>query len=131
MTQAAKNRTNNSVVVLPESDHQTLCVSLFDVVSEPDYKNNFYSTLKTFVENGQIFNLLINYDSTFKGWDREAAELSFQSIIDYGNKTRKMAYVNAPDSKMLQTKLTGSLLSGEVRFFEAAELKNAIHWVKN
>jgi hypothetical protein len=129
--QKTENQTDSSIVVLPDTDNETLCVSLYGVVNEPDYTKNFHSLLQDFVERGQIFNLLINYDSTFKGWERDAADLSFKSIINYGQKTRKMAYVNAPDSKMLQMKLTAPLLSGEVRFFEQDELGNAIQWVKN
>jgi hypothetical protein len=131
MPHTSQNSADSHIVILPDSDHQTLCVSLFGVVQEDDYRKKIYSTLKTFVESNQLFNLLIHYDPTFKGWGSGAAKLSFQSIIDHGSKTHRIAYVNAPDSKRLQVNLTRILLSGEVRFFETDELKNAISWVKS
>jgi hypothetical protein len=121
----------NRIDVLPQSSHDTVCVTLRGVIGPEDYKKSLFDTLKNLTENGQTFNLLMNYDISFKGWDREAAEMSFRSIIDYGRKARKLAYVNAPDSKMLQIKMTQPLLGGEVRFFETEELDTAIAWVKS
>ena len=132
MTGTAHNSSAlNRIDVLPQSNHDTVCVTLCGVIGPEDYKNSLYNTLKTLAESGQYFNLLINYDISFKGWDRQAAEMSFRSIIDYGRKARKLAYVNAPDSKMLQIKMTQPLLGGEVRFFETEELDAAIAWVKS
>jgi hypothetical protein len=122
--------TENEVVVMPQSDECTLCVTLKGVVSVPEYEEHFYKPIKSMVESGCKYNLLIHYDPTYVGWDKKAAEMSFQSIIDYGHESRKLAYVNAPDSKMLQVKVAKPLLSGEVRFFDEEELEDALEWVK-
>lgn len=121
---------HEDVVVLPQTDESTLCVTLRGVVSLKSYEECFYKPLKAIMEKGDQFNLLINYDQSYEGWSREAAELSFQSIIDFGGWARKLAYVNPPDSKRFQVNVTRPLLGGEVRFFENSELDEAIKWVK-
>ena len=124
------NKNQSEIVVLPESDEKTLCVTLKGVVTLDDYKKRFYDRLKTIHEKNGGYNLLINYDESHKGWDKEAAEMSFQSIIDVGKDAKKLAYVNAPDSKMLQVKISRPILGGEIRFFEKDELDKAIKWIK-
>jgi hypothetical protein len=120
---------NEEIVILPESDDHTLCVTLKGIISQPAYEDCIFNPIKDMAENGQ-YNLLVNYDESYKGWSEEAAKLSFQTIINYGPKARKLAYVNPPDSKLLQIKMARPLFGGEIRFFDINELDKALQWVK-
>ena len=125
-----KSALRSEVVILPESDDHTLCLRLNGVISVEDFIENIQTPLTSRVDNGGNYNLMIHYDSDFQGWEKEAAQMSFQSIIDYGLEARKLAYVNAPDSKLLQVKMARPLLGGEIRFFDQDEFNEAIEWVK-
>lgn len=130
-----KNKKNKNecgtVDILPESDERTLCVSLAGLVCLEDYEKNFLRPLEAMVEEGVSYGLLIHYSSDYKGWTPEAADRSFQSIIDYGQKARKLAYVNPPESKIFQVKMAKPLLGGEIRLFNADELPSALSWIKS
>lgn len=125
-----KASNQNSVILLPQSDNHTLCVSMCDVISLEDYQEFFYKPLEKIAKDGKPFGLLVNYDASYKGWSKEAAELSFQSIIDNAKNARKLAYVNPPEAKVFQIKMAKGLFGGEIQFFEANELDKALKWVK-
>jgi hypothetical protein len=120
----------DGVTVLPDSDNRTLCITLKGVIQPEAFKECFLNPLEDIIKNTQNYGLLINYDETYEGWSKEAAELSFQSIIDYGPQARKLAYVNPPDSKLFQINMTRPLFGGEIRFFEGDQLDEALKWVK-
>ncbi len=127
---SAINKNKNEIVILPDSDDETLCVRLKGVVAKGEFEIRFLEPLTQRAGQGKKYNLLIHYDESFEGWEKDAAEISFQSIIDYGATARKLAYVNPPDSKLLQIKMARPLFGGEIRFFDEGELDQAIHWVK-
>lgn len=122
--------TEDGVTVLPETDKRTLCITLKGVVQPDAFKECFLEPLEEIIRHTQNYGLLINYDSAYEGWSKEAAELSFQSIIDYGPQARKLAYVNPPDAKLFQINMTRPLFGGEIRFFDGDQLNEAIKWVK-
>lgn len=123
------SNTSKTVIVLPCSDERTLCVQLTGAVTREEYDASFYNVLQKFVENGINFGLLIHYKD-YLGWNTDAAARSFESIIDHGKFARRMAYVNAPDSKVQAMKIAKPLLGGKTRFFNEHELQEAIDWVK-
>lgn len=81
------------------------------------------------VEEAGWFNLLLHFDPHFKGWEPEAADSSWRSIIKFGKHARKLAYVNPTDKKILQMKLSKALFKGEVRFFNQDDLDQALAWI--
>jgi hypothetical protein len=122
---------NDNIVILPESDDRTLCVSVSGVLEVEDYENCFYQPLDKMVKAGKKFGLLMIYTKDYKGWSKEAADRSFQSIIEHGKFARKLGYVNPPESKIFQIKMARDLFSGEIRFFEEDQLQEAIKWIKS
>ncbi len=120
----------DGVTILPETDKRTLCITLKGVVQPDAFKDCFLEPLEEIIKHTEHYALLINYDKTYEGWSKEAAEISFQSIIDYGSQARKLAYVNPPDSKLFQINMARPLFGGEIRFFEENQLKEALKWVK-
>lgn len=116
--------------LLPETDDRTLCVSVHGVISVEDYEEYIYKRLDAMVKKGKKFALVLHYDPSYKGWSKEAADRSFQSIINHGRHARKLAYVNPPESKIFQLKVAKDLFSGEIRFFENDELAEALKWAK-
>lgn len=121
---------SSCVAILPESDAHTLCVRLTGLVSKEDYAKNFGERLAKIANEQGRFSLCLIYGPDYKGWEPGAAELSFKSIIDYGKKAARLAYVNPPESKILQIKLAKPLFSGDIRFFNTDEEKKALAWVK-
>ena len=121
---------DHGVTILPETYKRTLCITLKGVVQPEAFKECFLEPLEEIVRHTKNYGLLINYDKTYEGWSKEAAELSFQSIIDYGPQARKLAYVNPPDAKLFQINMTRPLFGGEIRFFDESQLKDALQWVK-
>jgi hypothetical protein len=65
-----------------------------------------------------------------KGWEEDAAELSFDSILRYAVRAKRIAYVDPPPGKIMQVKLFQKQLSGEVRIFDKSALDQAVRWVK-
>ncbi|MGQ0527962.1 MAG: STAS/SEC14 domain-containing protein [Alphaproteobacteria bacterium] len=120
----------SSIFILPESDERTLCVSFKGLISKVEYENKFEKSLDSVVARNPHFNLLIHYDHGYVGWDRDAADVSFQNILQHAPNARKLAYVNPPESKIFQVKMFSSVFGGEIRFFNDDELDEAIRWVK-
>lgn len=132
MSKSASKKTAppSNIIILPESDKNALCVSLHGVISLDDYEEYFFKRLDAIVKSGRKFGLLIHYSKDYKGWSKEAADRSFQSIIEHGKHARKLAYVNPPEAKMFQIKMAKPLFGGDIRFFEEKELDQALAWVK-
>ncbi len=118
------------IIRLPESDEDTLCVSVHGVVDVDDYEEHFYQPLDKMVKAGKKFGLLMVYGQDYKGWSKEAADRSFKSIIDHGRHARKLAYINPPESKIFQVKMARDLFGGEIRFFEKSQMAEALKWIK-
>lgn len=110
------------------STPQVIAAELKGKISKEDHVKHIRNPIAKSVEEAGWFNLLLSYND-FLGWEPEAAESSFNSMIDYGRKARKLAYVNPPDKKRLQMKLTKALFNGEVRFFENDQLEEARQWI--
>lgn len=131
MGQMMKPCTDSNIVTLPETDDSTLCVTFTDVVSLEEYESCVCEPVAKMTSEGGDFAMLVNYDDSYKGWSKEAAARSFQFIIDHGRSARKFAYVNPPEARIFQVKMTPKLFGGEIRFFEAGELDKALQWVKD
>ena len=124
-------KTPETITILPESDEQTLCLEVSGYVTREEHQEKLVAGLQHILDRHNTFNLLINYNAGYKGWEETAADSSIQSIIDFGKKARKLAYVNPPEKKIMQMKMTPDLFSGEVRFFAPYELNKAIAWIKS
>ncbi|HQX26791.1 MAG TPA: STAS/SEC14 domain-containing protein [Alphaproteobacteria bacterium] len=126
-----KTCSDTNIITLPESDDSTLCVTYTNIVDVEEYETCVCDPIAEMVDKGHKFGMLVNYDDEYKGWSKEAAARSFQFIIDHGKYARKFAYVNPPEARIFQVKMTRKLFGGEIRFFEAGKLDEALQWIKN
>ena len=127
----ASDRGDFSVVLMPESEHNTLCLALQGTVKYEDYAAIFRGQIEETLRENDNFNILIYYSPAFQGWERDAADMSLQTIIDYGSKIHKLAHVNPPEKRVLMQKLAPTLFSGESKNFTGEELDSALNWIKS
>lgn len=121
---------SETIVVMPESDDRTLCVELRGYVRRTDHAEKLRKGLERILQQHETYGLLLYYGPDYKGWEAGGADSSMESMIDYGKQARRLAYVNPPEKKILQMKITAGLFSGEVKFFSPDDLAAAIAWVK-
>ncbi len=118
-----------TVTVLPETTDTAVCVRLSGMVTAEDFARNLGDRVEQTVGTYGYYSSYILYDETFKGWSREAADLSFRHISQFSRKARRLAYVNAPDSRMLMMKMLQPITNAEIRYFELDEKEQAIAWI--
>lgn len=123
---------SQTIFILPETTKTTLYLRLTGTVTAQDYMDYFDSPLKAIIEKNGWYNLYVFHDENFKGWSPEAADLSFRCISEYSPKSRRLAYVNAPDARMLMMRMLKPLMSkAEVKFFDLPQQEEAIAWMKS
>jgi len=117
------------VALMPESEGDALCFEFSSMITLDSYNLVMKNVRERVGENG-MFSLLFYYTPSFKGWEPEAADANMKNIIEYGRNTRRLAYVNPPEKKIMQHKMAPGLFSGEVKYFSEEQLAEAIAWVK-
>lgn len=120
---------SKTVIILPETSQTTLCLQLTGMITPEDFTEFFDTPVRYMADHFEYYNLYAYYDPAFKGWSREAADLSFKCISLCVPKARRLAYVNAPDSRMLMMKMLSPILRAEVKYFEESEKEAALKWV--
>ena len=118
-----------TVFILPETNDTTLCLRLTGTITAEDYMQYFDVPVKRIADTNGWYNLYVYHDPGFQGWSAEAADLSFRCISEYSPRARRLAYVNAPDSRMLLMKMLGPMMKAEVRFFEDEQQDEAMAWM--
>lgn len=118
-----------TITVLPQTSGATLCLRFSGEVTAEDFVRNFDDRLKAILEKHDYYNVYLYYDPSFTGWSKEAADLSFKCISKYSPKARRLAYINAPDSRMLMMKMLEPIMNAEIRYFEDDEQQEAMDWV--
>lgn len=120
---------NRTVNILPRSKGHVIFMRLSGMVTGGDYNEFVQNKLvETITEYGH-YDILIHFDKDFQGWTEDGARISFQSITNYAEKTRNVAYVNAPDNLHMLLKIAEPLIRGEIFFFEEEEMDKAISWI--
>lgn len=120
---------NPTITALPETTESTICLRLTGMITAEDFTALFDTPVQRSVDTKGYYNLFIYYDPAFEGWTREAADLSFKCISKYSPKARRLAYVNAPDSRMLMMKMLEPMMQAEVRYFDDDKKDEALSWV--
>lgn len=118
-----------TIIVLPESVEATLCLRLTGTITAEDFTRNFGDPVYKMADTYGYYNLYVYYDPDFEGWSREAADLSFKCISQCSPKARRLAYVNAPDSRMLMMKMLSPIMHAEIKYFEESDKEEALQWV--
>lgn len=119
-----------TVTILPETRGAILCLRFSGTVCLEDYAVFFDASLQKIVADFGYCSVLIHFDESFTGWTEEAAALSFKNIAAYMPVAKKIAYVNAPDSRMLLAKILEPTTAAETRFFDTQEIRQALDWIK-
>lgn len=122
--------TMKNVTILPESDDVLACVRYSNVITMEDYEP-FIAKLKENLARSGKLKILVIYDDNFQGWEMDAADSNFRSILEYAPEASKIAYVNPPENKILQMRLSSPLLKGEIRFFSKDEEAKAFEWIRS
>lgn len=118
-----------TIIVLPETTETALCLRMTGMISAEDFTKNFGNRVAAMAEKYAYYNLFVLYDENFEGWSREAADLSFKNISQFSPRARRLAYVNAPDSRMLMMKMLSPIMHAEIKYFELEEKDEALKWV--
>ncbi len=126
----SSGKAASSVVVLPETDENTLCVEMKGLIRRRDYEKNFRNRILNITSKKRRFNVLIFYAPSFKGWEPEAADLSLKSIMELGKKINRQACINTPNMVVFRNKLSSALFGGETRYFDKNRYEEALAWVK-
>jgi hypothetical protein len=121
---------HTSVILMPESDDRTVCVTFRGIVTLADHRANLFDQMQARIEKYGYYNLVLYFHPDFRGYTPEAADSGFRGIRDMGRSARRIAYVNPTPRKLFQTQMTRALLCEEVRNFDAEELAEAIAWAK-
>ena len=119
-----------TITVLPQSNERSLCVRLSGMIDSAEYLEKFASAVERMAATNKDFDLLVFYDEQFKGWSREAADLSFKNFSQFSPKARRLAYVNAPQARVLMMKMMQPITEADVRYFERDELDDALSWIR-
>lgn len=120
----------HTITIMPETQGCTLCLRLTGTIAADDFINKFGDRVRDIAEKYNHYDLYILYDEHFEGWSREAADLSFKNIAQYSPKARRLAYVNAPESRILMMKMLKPMMNAEVRYYNLSEKDEALAWVK-
>ena len=120
---------SETITILPETHEATLCLRLTGMVTPEDFTKNFGDRVQQIAEKYDRYNLFVLYDENFEGWSREAADLSFKNISQFSPKAQRLAYVNAPDSRILMMKMLQPIMNAEVRYFDLHEKEQAMAWI--
>ena len=120
---------SETITILPQSNDTALCVRLTGMVSASEYAEKFGAAVEKMASEHQNFNLLVFYDEGFQGWSLEAADLSFKNFSQFSPQARKLAYVNAPETRMLMMKMLKPMTDAQIRYFAKNALVEALEWV--
>jgi hypothetical protein len=120
----------DTMKLLPETDEKTVCVLSIGLVESDDFINVFEKPFRERIARYGSCSAYVKFDENFLGWTPEGAEASFKCITDIAPHVRKVAYVNAPDSRRLLTAMVQPLSDGEVRFYDLGQEEEAMKWVK-
>lgn len=120
-----------TVIILPQTDEQTLCLRYTGVVTKQDHYDGMVVPGLAIIERNGYYNLLIEYGPDFKGFLPDAADQSFRLIRDWGKYGRRIAYINPSPRRMFMTKIVAILLGNSaIRNFSSDEFDEAVAWVK-
>lgn len=133
MNQEKANKENANTqkynILMPQSDDRALCFQIDKPISKEGYAENFVPRTRAMIERHGGIRLLL-YFTGYKGWEPEAALANMGILTEFGPKVIRFALVNPPKKEILRAKVNEPLVSGETRVFDAAQLDEAIEWVK-
>ncbi|MDB5492498.1 MAG: hypothetical protein JWO78_2347 [Micavibrio sp.] len=120
-----------TIIPLPESDEHTLCIEMKGVITLEDFRVYFERPLREIIGRQGIYSIFAVYSDNDMKWNEDAADFSFRFYTEIGHYRRKVAFVNAPDSRLLLAKMLQPVIdNGEIRFFDMEQREEALAWVK-
>lgn len=119
------------MILLPETDDTTLCVGFDSFVTAENFTEVFKTNFIPRFEKNGFCNVYLRFAESFQGWTDDGAETSLKFIMANLSSARKLAHVNAPDSRRLLVSMLQPMSPVEVRYFELGEEQEALAWVKS
>jgi len=118
-----------NVVIDSDTSNNIIVATYKNVIKKEDFQV-FYDLLEKAHNQFGDIRVLVYFDDSFKGWEKDAAELNFKSVSEYVKHATHLAYVNPDPHKMLQMKIASPLVKGELRFFNTEDYEKALNWIK-
>lgn len=122
---------SSSVIILPETAGDFLCLAFTGVVTREDHLNGLVNPMKGLIQKYGQYCLLIHFRPDYKGYAPDAADQSFIAIREMGPFARRIGYVNPTERKLFQTQIMRGKLGQEVRNFDNEDLAAAIRWARD
>ena len=120
-----------TILLLPETDDRTLCLEMRGNIALRDFQDSFEAPLRAIIARQGSYNIFAVYTDDNARWQEDAAHYSFRFYNEIGPLRHRVAFVNAPDSRHLITKiLQPVIINGEARFFDPDQRDEALTWVK-
>lgn len=119
-----------TMTLLPETDDNTVCISATGVMQPQDFKRYFEEPFLDRVARNGFCNVYLKFEDDFQGWSLEAADVSFRFITSNATSVRRLAYVNAPDSRRLLMAMMRPVTDTELKYFESGQEREALEWLK-
>lgn len=116
--------------LMPESEGPVICYEISQPISEEGYAANFLSPARAIIETYGEVRLLL-YFTQYQGWATRAAEMDISAHSEFGRYVTKLALVNAPEKEIMARLLKKPMIAGELKFFSAADLQEALRWIKS
>jgi hypothetical protein len=116
--------------LMPESEGPALCYEISKPISAVGYEQNLLKPAREVIKKyGEL--RILNYFTTYQGWEEQAAEMDIMAHMELGRYVKKMAFVNAPEKEVMARLIKKPLTGAELRFFPSERLADAIKWIKS
>ena len=119
------------VTILPETEGDLFCARYDGVMNVPEYTEIFIKQCDAAIAKYGSIRLLIEFGPNFAGWDDEAAELNFKTVMRQAPFVCKLVYINPSKRTLAKAHmLLPAALKNNMRMFETGQMDEAVAWIK-
>ncbi len=127
---AMTNTKEKCVTILPQTEGDLFCARYDGVMNVPEYTEIFIKQSDAAIAKYGTIRLLIEFGPNFAGWDDEAAELNFKTVLRQCPHVRKLVYINPSKRTLAKAHmLLPADLKNNMRMFEAGQIAEAVEWM--
>ena len=119
------------IEILPETRSDMLVIQASKKLTANDYEHILIPALETILTAHGKIKGVIYISEDFQGWELKAIWDDAKFGIQHRKDFDKLAIVGGKSWIEWITKMGALLTSAEIKFYEEAQLINAISWVKN
>jgi len=115
---------------MPQSSGNIIGIRATGKLTDADYRKFLIPRMEeAFAKHGKL-NVLFAMDDDFEGWDLQAAWDDASYGLQHRADFDRLALVGGPKWVDWCIKLSGFLMKGEIRLFDADRLDKAWDWVR-